>query len=228
MSTNVQTQMEDATAADHVIRVAIIEDSREVREGLAALINGTRGFSCSSSYYSMEAALAGISQQKEPDVILTDIGLPGMSGIEGIEILRERYPQVPIVALTVYDNDEKVFNALCAGASGYLLKTTPPARLLESIREVINGGAPMSPEVARRVVRLFREFRPPETADYRLTPQETELLKLLIEGHHKKTAAREMGISTNTVSFHLKNIYSKLQVHSKTEAVAKALRERLV
>jgi len=220
--------MEDATAADHVIRVAIIEDSREVREGLAALINGTRGFSCSSSYYSMEAALAGISQQKEPDVILTDIGLPGMSGIDGIEILRERYPQVPIVALTVYDNDEKVFNALCAGASGYLLKTTPPARLLESIREVINGGAPMSPEVARRVVRLFREFRPPETADYRLTPQETELLKLLIEGHHKKTAAREMGISTNTVSFHLKNIYSKLQVHSKTEAVAKALRERLV
>jgi len=220
--------MEDATAADHVIRVAIIEDSREVREGLAALINGTRGFSCSSSYYSMEAALAGISLQKEPDVILTDIGLPGMSGIEGIEILRERYPQVPIVALTVYDNDEKVFNALCAGASGYLLKTTPPARLLESIREVINGGAPMSPEVARRVVRLFREFRPPETADYRLTPQETELLKLLIEGHHKKTAAREMGISTNTVSFHLKNIYSKLQVHSKTEAVAKALRERLV
>jgi DNA-binding NarL/FixJ family response regulator len=220
--------MEDATAADNVIRVAIIEDSREVREGLAALINGTCGFSCSSSYYSMEAALAGISLQKQPDVILTDIGLPGMSGIDGIEILREGYPQVPIVALTVYDNDEKVFNALCAGASGYLLKTTPPARLLESIREVINGGAPMSPEVARRVVRLFREFRPPETADYRLTPQETELLKLLIEGHHKKTAAREMGISTNTVSFHLKNIYSKLQVHSKTEAVAKALRERLV
>ena len=228
VSTNVQIQMEDATAADHVIRVAIIEDSREVREGLAALINGTRGFSCSSSYYSMEAALAGISLQKEPDVILTDIGLPGMSGIDGIEILRERYPQVPIVALTVYDNDEKVFNALCAGASGYLLKTTPPARLLESIKEVVNGGAPMSPEVARRVVRLFREFRPPETADYRLTPQETELLKLLIEGHHKKTAAREMSISTNTVSFHLKNIYSKLQVHSKTEAVAKALRERLV
>jgi len=228
VSTNVQMEMEDATAADHVIRVAIIEDLREVREGLAALINGTRGFSCSSSYYSMEAALAGISLQKQPDVILTDIGLPGMSGIDGIEILRERYPQVPIVALTVYDNDEKVFNALCAGASGYLLKNTPPARLLESIREVIDGGAPMSPEAARRVVRLFREFRPPETADYRLTPQETELLKLLIEGHHKKTAAREMGISTNTVSFHLKNIYSKLQVHSKTEAVAKALRERLV
>ena len=213
--------------ADNNIRVVIIEDTREVREGLAALINGTRGYRCLSTYYSMESALAVLNRQ-QADVILTDIGLPGMSGIEGITILRERYPLVPILALTIYDNDEKIFKALCAGASGYLLKNTPPARLLESIKEVVDGGAPMSPEVARRVVRLFREFRPPETASYRLTPQETELLKLLIEGHHKKTAAREMGISTNTVSFHLKNIYTKLQVHSKTEAVAKALRERLV
>lgn len=218
----------DGTApARDQIRVVLIEDLREVREGLAALINGTVGFRCIGSYYSMEAALAGLGRDK-PNVILTDIGLPGMSGIEGIEILRERYPQVPILALTVYDNDDKVFNALCAGASGYLLKNTPPARLLESLREVVDGGAPMSPEVAKRVVRLFRDFRPPESASYRLTRQETELLKLLIEGHYKKTAAREMGISTNTISFHLKNIYSKLQVHSKTEAVAKALRERLV
>src|SRR3989441_4319111 len=175
----------------------------------------------------MQEALDRIGQHPA-DIILTDIGLPGMSGIEGARILRERLPTVPILALTIYDNDDKIFNALCAGASGYLLKNTPPARLLESLREVVDGGAPMSPEVARRVVRLFREFRPPETASYRLTPQETELLKLLIEGHHKKTAAREMGISTNTVSFHLKNIYAKLQVHSKTEAVAKALRERIV
>ena len=217
----------EALQSDPPIRVVLIEDTREVREGLAALINGTRGFRCLASYYSMETALGGLNHH-QPDVILTDIGLPGMSGIDGIEILRERYPAVPILALTVYDDDRKVFNALCAGASGYLLKNTPPARLLESIAEVVNGGAPMSPEVARRVVRLFREFRPPETADYHLTPQETGLLKLLIEGHHKKTAAREMGISTNTVSFHLKNIYTKLQVHSKTEAVAKALREHLV
>jgi DNA-binding NarL/FixJ family response regulator len=151
-----------------------------------------------------------------------------MSGIQGIEILRGRFPEVPILALTVYDNDHQVFDALCAGASGYLLKNTAPARLLESIQESAMGGAPMSPEVARRVVRLFREFRPPESASYHLTPQETELLRLLIEGHYKKTAAREMGISTNTVSFHLKNIYTKLQVHSKTEAVAKALREHLI
>jgi len=207
------------------IRVALIEDIREVREGLAALINGTRGFCCVGSYYSMEAALSEIVKDP-PNVILTDIGLPGMSGIRGIEILRERL-NLPILALTVYDNDDQVFAALCAGASGYLLKNTAPVRLLESIREAVDGGAPMSPEVARRVIRLFRQFRPPESATYHLTSQETELLKLLIEGHFKKTAAREMGISTNTVSFHLKNIYAKLQVHSKTEAVAKALREHL-
>src|SRR6267378_3508200 len=218
---------ETTAVAVSPIRVALIEDIREVREGLAALINGTGGFRCVGSYYSMEAALTGIGNEA-PDVILTDIGLPGMSGIRGTEILHERFPEVPIMALTVYDSDDQVFEALCAGANGYLLKNTAPARLLESIREAVDGGAPMSPEVARRVVKLFREFRPPESASYHLTPQETELLKLLIEGHHKKTAAREMGISTNTVSFHLKNIYIKLQVHSKTEAVAKALRERLV
>ena len=210
-----------------IMKVVVIEDLREVREGLTALINGTQGFKCIGSYYSMEAALVRLGDEK-PDVILTDIGLPGMSGIEGTAIMHKQFPEVPILALTVYDNDHHVFDALCAGATGYLLKNTAPARLLESIKEAAEGGSPMSPEVARRVVRLFREFRPPEHASYHLTSQETELLKLLIEGHHKKTAAREMGISTNTVSFHLKNIYTKLQVHSKTEAVAKALREHLI
>ncbi len=221
-----QQQIQPTPAAP--IRVVIIEDLREVREGLQMLINGTNGFRCVGSYRTMEEALAHVRSNNQPDVILTDIGLPGMSGIEGIRILRERCPGVPLLALTIYDNDDKVFDALCAGASGYLLKTTPPARLLDSLREAVAGGAPMSPEVARRVIKLFRQFRPPEHAEYRLTPQETELLKLLVEGHHKKTAATEMSISVNTVSFHLKNIYQKLQVHSKTEAVAKALRERLI
>jgi DNA-binding NarL/FixJ family response regulator len=209
------------------VRVVIIEDLREVREGLAMLIHGAAGFECASTYRTMEEALDGCAGGR-PDVILMDIGLPGMDGIEGTRRLRERLPDVPILALTVYDDDRNVFDAICAGASGYLLKNTAPARLLESLREVADGGAPMSPEVARRVVKLFREFRPPERAAYRLTPQETELLRLLVEGHYYKTAAREMGISTNTVSFHLKHIYEKLQVHSKTEAVAKALRERLI
>jgi DNA-binding NarL/FixJ family response regulator len=209
------------------IRVVVIEDLREVRDGLAVLINGTAGLCCTAGYRSMEEALPRI-EADVPDVVLTDIGLPGMSGIEGIRLLRQRHPELPILALTVYDNDDHVFDSLCAGANGYLLKNTPPGRLLESLREAVAGGAPMSPEVARRVVRLFREFRPPERADYRLTPQETELLKLLVEGHYYKTAADRLGITTNTVSFHLKNIYQKLQVHSKTEAVAKALRDRLV
>jgi DNA-binding NarL/FixJ family response regulator len=209
------------------VRVVVIEDLREVREGLAVLINGTDGFVCTGSHRTMEDALARMAVEG-PDVILTDIGLPGMNGIEGTRRLRARFPTVPIVALTVYDDDESVFDAICAGASGYLLKNTAPARLLESLKEVAAGGAPMSPEVARRVITLFREFRPPPRASYDLTPQETSLLKLMIEGHHYKTAAQELGISTNTVSFHLKNIYEKLQVHSKTEAVAKALRERLI
>lgn len=209
------------------MRVVIIEDLREIREGLAALINGTSGYSCVASYGMMETTLARI-ENDHPDIILTDLGLPGMSGIEGIERLRRIFPETPIIALTIYDNDNNIFNALCNGANGYLLKNTPPARLLEALQEAFMGGSPMSPQIAARVVKLFREFRPPESANYHLTPQETELLKLLIEGHHKKTAAKEMNISFHTVSFHLKNIYEKLQVHSKTEAVAKALREKLV
>ena len=219
--------IEATTPSSNIMKVVVIEDLREVREGLTALINGTQGFKCIGSYFSMEAALLRLADDK-PDVILTDIGLPGMSGIEGTSIMRKQFPNLPILALTIYDNDHHVFDALCAGATGYLLKNTAPARLLEAIKEAADGGSPMSPEVARRVVRLFREFRPPEHASYHLTSQETELLKLLIEGHYKKTAAHEMGISTNTVSFHLKNIYLKLQVHSKTEAVAKALREKLI
>ena len=210
-----------------MLGVVIIEDMRDVREGLSVLINGTAGFRCTGAFRTMEEALAQIAPERT-DVILTDIGLPGMSGIDGIRALRARMPAVPILALTVYDSDDQVFRALCAGASGYLLKNTPPARLLDSLREVAAGGAPMSPEVARRVLRLFREFQPPVQAAYHLTPQELELLKLLVDGHHKKTAATALGISVNTVSFHLKHIYEKLQVHSKSEAVAKALRERII
>ena len=212
---------------DAAVRVVIIEDLPEIRDGLAMLINGADGFCCAGAFRTMEDALAGVEACR-PSVILTDIGLPGMNGIEGTRILTTRLPGVPVLALSVYGDDENVFDAICAGASGYLLKNIPPARLLESIREVVNGGAPMSPEIARRVVTIFRDFRPPDRAAYRLTPQETELLKLIVDGHHYKTAAHKMGISVNTVSFHLKHIYEKLQVHSKSEAVAKALRARLI
>jgi len=215
------------TIRNTTVTVVIIEDLREVREGLAILVNGTAGFHCVGSFRTMEDALDGTPSLR-PDIILTDLGLPGMGGVEGIHILRQRIPDVPILALTVYDDDENVFNAICAGASGYLLKNTPPGRLLESLRELADGGAPMSPDVARRVLEIFRQFRPPERAPSALTPHELTLLKLMVEGHHYKTAASEMGISINTVSFHLRHIYEKLQVHSKTEAVAKALRENLI
>ena len=209
------------------IRVAIVEDRREIRDGLGMLINGTAGYRVTGSYRSMEEALEKIGHHP-PDLVLSDIGLPGMSGIEGVRLLKERHPQLMIVMLSVYDDDERIFDALCAGANGYLLKKTPPARLIESLREAATGGAPMSPEVARRVVYLFREFRPPERADYQLTPHETRLLKLLVEGHNYKTAAFELNVSVNTIAFHVKHIYEKLQVHSKSEAVAKALQNRIV
>jgi DNA-binding NarL/FixJ family response regulator len=219
--------MLQATANEKVSRLVIIEDERDIRESLAALINGTAGFRCVAKYGLMETALAGIAKDA-PDIILTDLGLPGISGIDGIGRLRPMFPDTPILVLTIYDNDDQIFAALCNGASGYLLKNTPPARLLEALQDTANGGSPMSPAIASRVIKLFREFKPTDNESYRLTPQETQLLKLLVEGHHKKTAAREMNISIHTVSFHLKNIYEKLQVHSKTEAVAKALRERVV
>jgi len=210
-----------------LVRVVVIEDQRELREGLQALLNFTPNFCCVHSFDSMEDALENIAAIKT-DLILTDIGLPQMDGIEGTRILREKFPALPIIVLTVHDEDDKIFQALCAGASGYLLKNTAPARIVEAIREVLDGGAPMSPDVARRVVHLFRTFAPPAEVEYHLTEQERRILKMLVEGHHYKTAAYDLGISRSTVAFHLKNIYEKLQVHSKTEAVAKALLEKII
>lgn len=213
--------------APKTINVAIIEDRRELRDGLAMLINGTDGFACTGKFGSMEESL-GRLKSNLPDIVLCDIGLPGMDGIEGIKVLKEQFPELLVIMLTIYDDDERIFNALCAGACGYLLKKTPPVRLLESLKEAVAGGSPMSPEVARRVIALFREIRPPERADYNLTPHETRLLKMLVEGHNYKTASVEIGVTVHTISFHMRRIYEKLQVHTKTEAVAVALRDRLV
>jgi DNA-binding NarL/FixJ family response regulator len=210
-----------------VIKVVIVEDVRALRDGFSMLINGTPGFRCTGAFRSMEEALEKIVNEV-PDITLADIGLPGMNGIEGVRILKEKYPAMTLLMLTVYDDNDRIFDALCAGACGYLLKKTPPAKLLESLKEAFGGGSPMSPEIARRVVTLFRDIRPPEKADYQLTPHELRLLKLLVEGHNYKTAAVELKVSYNTICFHIKNIYDKLQVHSKSEAVSKALRNRLI
>ena len=216
--------MPEPTPAAQPVRVIIIEDQPAIREGLAFLIE-TKGYRCVGAFGSVEQAMAALPAA---DVGLIDIGLPGKSGIEGIRLLRERQPELRLIVLSVYDDDDRIFNALCAGATGYLLKKTPPARLLEALEDAMKGGSPMSPDVASRVLTLFRRFQPPPEADYRLTPHELRLLKLLAEGHSYKTAAAELGSSVNTVAFHMRSIYRKLEVHSKSEAVAKALREGLV
>src|SRR5262249_39643821 len=183
-----------------------IEEQWKVGEWLEFWLENRAGYRCVGSFRSMEEALEKI-QFNLPDVALVDIGLPGMSGVEGVRILKERYPSLLMLMNTVYDDDERIFQALCGGASGYLLKKTPPAKLIESLQEAIAGGAPMSPEVARRVLALFREIRPPDNEDYQLTPHELRLLRLLVEGHSYKTAATELGVSVKTISFHLQKIY---------------------
>lgn len=207
--------------------MAVVEDREEMRSALRTLLTGAAGFRLTGAYRTMEDCLTAI-EGDPPDVALVDIGLPGMSGIEGIRRLKETLPDLQILMLTIYEDEDRIFEALCAGACGYLLKKTPASRLLESVREAATGGGPISPEVAARVIRLFRQFRPPEKAECRLTPHETRLLKMLVEGHNYRTAAAELGVTVHAVSFHMRHVYEKLQVHSKSEAVAKALRTRLV
>jgi DNA-binding NarL/FixJ family response regulator len=210
-----------------MIRVAIIEDSRQIREALQQLIGGSEGYSVTETFRTMEQALDSLSDNL-PDVALVDIGLPGMSGIEGIRYLAPRHPGVQFVVLSVYSDDQRIFHALCAGARGYILKKTPPARMLEYIREVAGGGSAMSPEIARRVIELFHRYHPSESIDYALTPHEARILQLLVQGHNRKSAAIELGVTVHAISFHLREIYHKLQVHSRSEAVAKALRAGLI
>ena len=211
-----------------VVNVGIVEDEPETREGLSFLLNNAPGFQCRHVYDSVEAALPPIGRDP-PQVLLLDIGLPGVDGIEGVRLLRERVPDLAIVMLTVFRDEDRVFRAICAGACGYLLKTSAPERVLSAIREVTAGGAAMSPEIAARVLDLLRQepaALPAEPGD--LAPRERRLLRLLAEGHQNKTAAVELGISIHTVGFHLRSIYGKLHVHTRAEAVARALRDRLI
>jgi DNA-binding NarL/FixJ family response regulator len=210
-----------------MIRVAIIEDQREIREGLRELIDGADDLRCSAAFGSVEEVMPRMGSDLA-DVVLVDIGLPGKSGIEGIRLLKERNPELVLVILTVFDDDRRIFEAICAGASGYMLKKTPAPRLLQGIRDAAVGGAPMSPEIAARVIALFRQTRPAAAEDHDLTPHEVRVLKLLVDGHNYKTAAVELSVSVNTISFHMRRIYDKLHVHTKSEAVAKALRDQIV
>lgn len=209
------------------IRVAVVEDDRSTREGLAVLIGGTDGYSCVGSHRSVEEALPALGRE-QPDVLLLDIHLPGMPGSDAVRLFREKRPALQVLMLTVYAEQDRVFDSICNGACGYLLKKTPPARLLEAIREAHEGGAPMSPEIARKVVTLFQQTRPPAKTEQRLTPHEARLLQLLAKGYSYQAAANQFQISINTVRNYIRAIYEKLHVHSKSEAVSKALRSRQI
>ncbi|HZN54480.1 MAG TPA: response regulator transcription factor [Candidatus Polarisedimenticolaceae bacterium] len=210
------------------VHVAIVEDQRVLRDGLVSLIGGTEGFAGVRAFGSMEEAIEPLVADP-PDILLADIGLPGMSGTDGVRRLKTRVPSLQVLMLTVYADNDHVFEAICAGACGYLLKDTPPNRLIEAIREVLSGGAPMSPEIARKVVETFQRIAPPPPASpHRLSPREIDVLRLLADGHVYKTAAAALDLSLDTVRFHVRNIYEKLHVHSKSEAVLAALRQGIL
>lgn len=208
-----------------IIDVALVEDDATLAGGLRLLIDGAPGFRCANVYGSVEQALVEMHKaQRGPDVLLLDIHLPGMLGSEGVRLVREQFPACEVVMLTVYTQEDRVFESICNGACGYLLKKTPPPQLLQAITEAAEGGAPMSPEIARKVVKLFRTVQPPARVDHHLTAQETALLRWLSEGHSYESAAANMNVSVNTVRNYVRSVYEKLHVHSKSEAVSKAIK----
>ncbi len=210
-----------------MIFISLVEDDTGVREGLAALIGGTEGFKCVGKYSSCEDALEGI-ESETPDVMLMDIGLPGMSGIAGVRLVKSKFPDIKVLMLTVYENNERVFDAICAGADGYLLKTTPPIQLLQAIREIQSGGAAMSPAISRKVLEMFQRSHGKSSDEFDLSQRELEILQHLVQGNSYKVIAEALFVSVHTIHFHIKNIYRKLHVTSKSEAVAVALRHRFV
>lgn len=222
-----------------MIEVVLVEDNTTIRLGLAALIDGTPGYRCVGAYGDCETLLPRLRLIRR-GVLLMDIRLPGMSGIEGVRRVKAIRPDLDVLILTVYEENDLIFEALLAGACGYLVKKTPPARLLEAIREAHDGGSPMSSQIARKVVHLLRESsalrrtapqRGREAEDGeegRLTPREREILNGLAGGNSYLALAKNLNISADTVRFHIRNIYRKLQAHSQSEAVAKALRKGII
>lgn len=212
-----------------MINVVIVEDSNTIREGLKLLIDGTEGYVCEAAFSNCEDLLEVI-KDLNVDVILMDIDLPGISGIEGIRRIKKISNEILILILTVYDENDLIFEALCAGASGYLVKKTPPAKLLEAIKEAYDGGAPMTSNIARKVVDYFQSNKPiqKDEENIALTKREKEVLGGLVDGSSYKAIADKLHISIETVRFHFRNIYKKLHVHSQSEAVVKAIKEGLV
>jgi DNA-binding NarL/FixJ family response regulator len=206
------------------ISVSIVEDNEQLRNTLARLLNRADGFRCLSQYANAEAALEGLPNDR-PDAVLMDINLPGMNGVECVRRLKQTAPGIQVIMLTAYEDTENIFNALAAGASGYLLKRTPRAELLTALQEVIRGGSPMTTHIARLVVQSFQKSQPaPQPADANLSVREQEVLDCLSHGFLYKEIAEKLGISYETVHTYIRRIYEKLQVRTRTEAVAKFLR----
>ncbi len=210
-------------AIPRVITVSVVEDDREVREALELTLNTQDGFCCINSFPSCEEALK-VLPEEQPDVVLMDINLPGMDGIGGIRILKEKLPGTDFLMLTVREDEETIFRALSAGAAGYLLKHASPEAILDAITDIHEGGSAMTPAVARLVVRSFQ----PRNDHAGLSERETEVLAKLCNGENYRSIAEALFISNNTVKAHIKNIYEKLHVHTRAEAVRKALRDRLI
>jgi len=210
------------------ISVWLIEDHDDYRRMVYRVVSQIKGLSCTRMFGSCEEALDALRTDAPPRVILSDIGLPGMNGVAGVKEIKALAPATHVVMLTVHEDDEKVFAAVCAGASGYLLKTASVEAITQAIEDVVQGGAPMTPRVAKRVLEVFAKMAPQPKKDYRLSDREHEILVLMARGLMKKQIAGQLGISYHTVSNHLRGIYDKLQVHTHSGAVAKALRERLL
>lgn len=220
-----ETDSQPAARTD--ITVWIVEDSEEYRNTVSELIGAREGMRCTRTFGSCEDVLETLNQEFAPDVILMDISLPGMSGIECVKRFKVISPATHVVMLTIHEDNDRIFNALCAGASGYLLKMSTGAKICEAIEEVHAGGAAMTPQVARRVLNIFSQLNAPRW-DYQLTDREKEILELLVDGATKEQAAEALFLSFHTIDTHIRNIYAKLHVNSRTDAVTKALRERLV
>lgn len=214
------------------IRVSIFEDNKLVREAYEAILNGTTGYLCTGSFSSCNNIKLDIPQSR-PDVVLMDIEMTGTNGIEATQIMKQQWPEIKILIQTVFDDDEKIFAAICAGASGYVLKKTSPAALLQAIEEAYNGGAPMSPSIASKVIALFKEMKTTHALfqadeDYGLSEREKEILRMMTNGTDLRTIAEKSFISYETVRTHVKKIYRKLHVASARQAIIKAAKQKLV
>jgi len=211
----------------NTIAVTIVEDHADLRNGLKLILSTSPGFTVVGCYDRCETLLEEL-EDTAPQVILMDIGLPGMSGIEGVREIKTVLPETRILMLTIYEDDAQVFQAVCAGADGYLLKKSSPIEILQAIADVVEGGVPMTPSIAQQVIKMFRNFAPKPEQCEGLTPREYDVLKALVDGLDYKQIAQRHFISLDTVRNHIRHIYEKLHVHSKSEAVAKALRQHLV